>query len=73
VFGGSGFSLGLVLSGLLTQVNWRWTLLVPAPVALIVLAAGWLLLPREAPRAGGQRPGRAFPARPQRHTVRNYE
>ncbi|HEY0934323.1 MAG TPA: MFS transporter [Trebonia sp.] len=24
VFGGSGFSLGLVLSGLLTAVNWRW-------------------------------------------------
>ncbi len=47
-FGGSGFSLGLVLSGLLTAVSWRWTLLVPAPVALIVLAAGWWLIPREA-------------------------
>jgi MFS family permease len=57
VFGGSGFSLGLVLSGLLTQVNWRWTLLVPAPVALIVLAAGWLLIPRDAPRdAPARRP-----------------
>jgi predicted MFS family arabinose efflux permease len=55
VFGGSGFSLGLVLSGLLTQVNWRWTLLVPAPVALIVLAAGWLLIPREATRAAARR------------------
>ena len=33
VFGASGFSLGLVLSGLLTQVSWRWTLLVPAPAA----------------------------------------
>src|SRR5512146_551949 len=48
VFGGSGFSLGLVLSGLLTAVSWRWTLLVPAPVALIVLVAGWRLIPREA-------------------------
>jgi MFS family permease len=47
-FGGSGFSLGLVLSGLLTAVSWRWTLLVPAPVALIVLAAGWWLVPRDA-------------------------
>jgi MFS family permease len=55
VFGGSGFSLGLVLSGLLTQVNWRWTLLVPAPVALIVLAAGWMLIPREATRAAARR------------------
>ncbi|MCW2891452.1 MAG: transporter, partial [Actinomycetia bacterium] len=51
-FGGSGFSLGLVLSGLLTAVNWRWTLLVPAPVALIVLAAGWWLIPRDAREKG---------------------
>jgi MFS family permease len=47
VFGGSGFSLGLVLSGFLTAVNWRWTLLIPAPVALIVLLAGWRLIPRD--------------------------
>ena len=25
VFGASGFSLGLVLSGLLTEISWRWT------------------------------------------------
>src|SRR2546429_2500209 len=37
VFGASGFSLGLVLSGLLTEISWRWTLLVPAPVAALVL------------------------------------
>jgi MFS family permease len=55
VFGGSGFSLGLVLSGLLTAVSWRWTLLVPAPVALIVLAAGWWLIPREAAAERGAR------------------
>jgi MFS family permease len=54
-FGGSGFSLGLVLSGLLTAVSWRWTLLVPAPVALIVLAAGWWLIPRDAPAPSGAR------------------
>jgi MFS family permease len=56
VFGGSGFSLGLVLSGLLTAVNWRWTLLVPAPVALIVLIAAWRLIPRDPAReASGAR------------------
>jgi MFS family permease len=48
-FGASGFSLGLVLSGLLTEVSWRWTLLVPAPVALITLAAAVPLIPRGAP------------------------
>ena len=61
VFGGSGFSLGLVLSGLLTAVSWRWTLLVPAPVALIVLAAGWWLIPRDTSEAG--KTGRAPAAR----------
>jgi MFS family permease len=70
VFGGSGFSLGLVLSGFLTAVNWRWTLLVPAPVALIVLAAGWWLIPRDARetsrvagRESGRGKGRAVTAR----------
>ncbi len=46
VFGASGFSLGLVLSGLLTEISWRWTLLVPAPVAVVVLAAAIWLIPR---------------------------
>jgi MFS family permease len=46
VFGASGFSLGLVLSGLLTQVSWRWTLLVSAPAAAVVLAAAIWLIPR---------------------------
>jgi MFS family permease len=49
VFGASGFSLGLVLSGVLTEINWRWTLLVPAPVAILVLAGAVWLIP------GGER------------------
>jgi MFS family permease len=53
VFGASGFSLGLVLSGLLTEISWRWTLLVPAPVAALVLVAGIRLIPR------GERTARA--------------
>jgi MFS family permease len=46
VFGASGFSLGLVLSGLLTEISWRWTLLVPAPVAALVLVAAIRVIPR---------------------------
>lgn len=42
----SGFSLGLVLSGLLTSVGWRWTFLMPVPVALIALLLAVRLLPR---------------------------
>src|SRR3954470_21147973 len=41
----AGFSLGLVLSGLLTEVSWRLTLVLPAPIALIALVAGLKLLP----------------------------
>jgi MFS family permease len=55
-FGASGFSLGLVLSGLLTEVSWRWTLLVPAPVALLTLIAAARLIPRgERAVRGGRR------------------
>jgi MFS family permease len=56
-FGAGGFSLGLVLSGLLTQVSWRWTLLLPAPVAAGVLIAAARLIPRGAP---ADRRGRRF-------------
>ncbi|MFL5997606.1 MAG: MFS transporter, partial [Streptomyces sp.] len=42
----TGFSMGLVLSGLLTEASWRLTMLLPAPIALIALVAGLRLLPR---------------------------
>src|SRR5580700_894427 len=55
-FGAGGFSLGLVLSGLLTEVSWRWTLLVPAPVALLILVAAVKVVPRgERAVRGGRR------------------
>ena len=47
-FGASGFSLGLVLSGVLTELSWRWTLLLPAPVAVAVLVAAIKLIPRHS-------------------------
>ena len=60
-FGASGFSLGLVLSGLLTEVSWRWTLLVPAPVALLILVAAIRLIPRsEDDGERASRSGRRF-------------
>jgi MFS family permease len=62
VFGASGFSLGLVLSGLLTQVSWRLTLLVSAPAAALVLLGAITLIPRDrvAGGAGTTRAGRRF-------------
>ncbi|MBE1565590.1 MFS transporter [Nonomuraea africana] len=44
--GASGFSLGLVLSGLLTELGWRWTFLMPVPVAIIALVAALKVLPK---------------------------
>jgi MFS family permease len=59
VFGASGFSLGLVLSGLLTQVSWRLTLLVSAPAAALVLLGAITLIPR-GEAMGAARAGRRF-------------
>ncbi|MBT2394568.1 MFS transporter [Streptomyces sp. ISL-100] len=41
----TGFSMGLVLSGLLTELSWRWTMLLPAPIALMALIAGIRMIP----------------------------
>ncbi|MGW7103691.1 MFS transporter [Streptomyces sp. NPDC054883] len=53
-FGAAGFCAGLLLSGLLTGVGWRWTLAFPAPVATVLLVAGLRLIPRAGT---GPRPG----------------
>src|SRR4029077_20778116 len=54
--GATGFSLGLVMGGLLTEAGWRWVFVLPAPVALIVLLAGIKLVPA-GERAAGIRRG----------------
>jgi MFS family permease len=53
LMGASGFSGGLVLSGALTELGWRWTFLLPVPVALIALAAAIRVLPKDGPRTVG--------------------
>ncbi|MFJ4412073.1 MFS transporter [Streptomyces sp. NPDC088910] len=58
--GATGFSMGLVLSGFLTEAGWRWTMLLPAPVALIALAAGLKLIPK-SPRESGKGRGYDLP------------
>lgn len=45
VCGASGFSMGLVFGGLLTEIGWRATFLLPGPLALLILAAGIRLIP----------------------------
>jgi MFS family permease len=51
----SGFSLGLVAGGLLTELGWRWTFLLPVPVALTLLAMGPRFLPRDRLALSGRR------------------
>ncbi|MFG2871168.1 MFS transporter [Streptomyces sp. NPDC048338] len=48
----TGFSMGLVLSGLLTELSWRWTMLLPAPIALVALAFAVRLIPHSARERG---------------------
>jgi EmrB/QacA subfamily drug resistance transporter len=53
--GASGFSLGLVLGGLLTELGWRWTFLLPVPFALAILALAPRVIPRDRPSIEGRR------------------
>jgi MFS family permease len=45
----SGYSLGLIMSGILTQVDWRLIFFVPAGVALLVILATPVAIAPEAP------------------------
>jgi len=53
VFGASGYSAGLVFSGLLTEVGWRWTFLLPVPIALVALTFAIKLIPSYQPDNSG--------------------
>ncbi|WP_433188803.1 MFS transporter [Actinoallomurus sp. CA-150999] len=53
VFGASGYSSGLIFGGLMTGIGWRWTFLMPVPVAIIALVAGLSLIPRDRAASEG--------------------
>ncbi len=53
--GASGFSLGLVLGGLLTTMGWRWTFFLPVPIALVILLVAPRVIPSDPPRSAGRR------------------
>jgi EmrB/QacA subfamily drug resistance transporter len=46
--GAAGFSLGLVIGGLLTEVGWRWVFFMPVPVAVLTLLAAIRLVPADS-------------------------
>src|SRR3954465_15810222 len=43
--GATGFSLGLVVGGVLTELRWRWGFFLPRPLALATLLAAIKLVP----------------------------
>jgi MFS family permease len=43
--GATGFSLGLVFGGLLSEIGWRWVFFLPVPIALVTLIAATRLVP----------------------------
>jgi MFS family permease len=53
--GASGFSLGLVFGGLLTELGWRWTFLLPVPFALLILLVARRVIPRDRMIPGQRR------------------
>jgi EmrB/QacA subfamily drug resistance transporter len=53
--GATGWSLGLVFSGLLTELGWRWVFFLPAPFALVTLIGAIALVPRDTPIARAAR------------------
>jgi EmrB/QacA subfamily drug resistance transporter len=53
--GATGFSLGLVLSGVLTEIGWRWVFFFPVPIALITLFAAIRLVPDQGRPAPSSR------------------
>ncbi|MFD9325730.1 MFS transporter [Streptomyces sp. NPDC060065] len=60
LFGALGYSSGLILGGLLTGIGWRWTFLMPVPLALLALVVGLVLIPRDRrTETGGQDPAGA--------------
>ncbi|MFC7625096.1 MFS transporter [Microlunatus sp. GCM10028923] len=52
-FGASGYSLGLIVGGLMTTVSWRWTFLFSVPFALIAVIMGAIFVPKDRPEPGG--------------------
>lgn len=53
-FGAAGFSSGLIIGGLMTELDWRWTFLFSVPVAAGALIAGLFLVPKDRPSATGR-------------------
>ncbi|EDK72697.1 major facilitator superfamily MFS_1 [candidate division TM7 genomosp. GTL1] len=52
--GALGFALGQVIGGFLGDISWRFTMLLPVPVAFVVVILGMLTLTRDAKTQGAK-------------------
>ena len=52
-FAASGFSLGLIVGGLMTTLSWRWTFLFSVPFAVAAVVLGLFFIPRVKRETGG--------------------
>ncbi|GAB3645928.1 MFS transporter [Glycomyces tarimensis] len=53
VFGATGYASGLIVSGLLTGIDWRLTFFAPVVVVAAVIIAAFFVVPRNAERERG--------------------
>ncbi|MFI7672761.1 MFS transporter [Actinophytocola sp. NPDC049390] len=53
--GAAGFSLGLVVGGLLTALGWRWVFFAPVLLAALILVMAVRLVPTDVPADGPRR------------------
>ena len=50
-FGAGGFSMGLVLGGLLAGADWRWVFFAPVVLGALLMAVAVRVIPRDTPAA----------------------
>ena len=61
--GATGFSLGLVFGGLLTEIGWRWVFFLPVPSRSSRCSPAIRLVPTDAPGVAHARARSTSPAR----------
>nr|WP_211207260.1 MFS transporter [Stackebrandtia nassauensis] len=52
VFGATGYASGLIVSGLLTGIDWRLTFFAPVAVVAVVIIAAFFVVPKSSPEHG---------------------
>ncbi|MGA6208628.1 MFS transporter [Nocardia testacea] len=54
IFGATGYASGLIVSGLLTGIDWRLTFYMPVVVVAAVIAAAYFVVPRNSEKEEGR-------------------